>query len=135
MQQNTENQDHINENIRAIAGISAVLTGIMFIVYAALGRLSLPVLVGGAIGFAAGITNRVLLARAVRQALSIEEAQLASQQMRASYTSRMFLLAGAGVAAFLIPWADGIACLIALVFPRAAVRIVQFLENRRAKKQ
>ncbi|MBR1408933.1 MAG: hypothetical protein IJ573_08575 [Clostridia bacterium] len=134
MQQDQHPEDGIGESLKKITAISAVLFVLMLAVYAVLGRFSIAVLLGGLIGLAAALMNLVLLGRTVRDIAHTEDTVLAQNRMRASYTTRMMGMAAAAVAAFLVPQTDGIACLVALVIPKVAVMLVQYLDKWLGKR-
>ena len=132
MQQN-QAQDDINENLKRIAGISIALYAVMLIVYLFIGRLSPSVIIGGLFGICASMLSLLLLARDIRSIAQMDDTVLAQNRIRSSYTARTLATAGVAVAAFLLPFADGISCIIAMVFPRAGARIVQLTEARKKK--
>ena len=134
MQQDNHPEDGIGESLKKITGISAVLFVLMLAVYGFLGRLGTAVFLGGLIGLAAALMNLVLLARTVREIAHTEDTVLAQNRMRTSYTTRMMGMAGAAVIAFLVPFTDGIACLVALVIPKIAVMLVQYLDKWLGKR-
>ncbi|MBO5570434.1 MAG: hypothetical protein J6A79_16105 [Clostridia bacterium] len=123
-------QDDIQKNIRKIAVVSAVLLVVLWIVYAVIGRFSAAVLAGGLIGWAAANFNLVLLGQAVRRAMDMGDQTMASASLRSSYAGRMLMQVGAVALSYFLPWADSLACIIALVLPHAAIMLIQLAEKR-----
>ncbi len=126
--------DEISGNILKSGGISLLFYAVMLAVYAAIGQLTGKVALGGVIGLAAAMLNLVLLGNAVRDAMSAGDQTIASQKLRASYTGRMLLLVAATALAFALPQADALSCIIALLFPRFAIMLMQFFQKFRRKE-
>ena len=126
-------RDDINENLKKIAEISIALYAVMLIVYFYVGKLSSAVIIGGLFGVGASMISLLLLARDIRSVVQMNDTVLAQNRIRSSYTARTLATAGVAAAAFLLPFADGVACIIAMVFPRAGARLVQLLEARKKK--
>ena len=127
-------RDEIGGNIVRSGILSLFMYAAMLAVYAWLGKLNGKVVLGGVIGLAAAMLNLVLLGNAVRDAMSAGDQTLAAQKLRASYTGRMLLLVAATALAFLLPQADALACIIALLFPRFGIMLIQFF-GRFLKKE
>ncbi len=120
-----QQEDGITKNTRFIA-IGSVLLGIaMFVIYGFAGMLSVKVVIGGLMGISIAVGNFYLLGRTIRKTITFDDPDAAKQQMQLSYRMRMMMQLGVAVAAFLLPFADGIPCVIALVFPRITIFIMQ----------
>ncbi len=112
----------IRETLYILIGV-AVLTVVMFAVYAMLGRLNLPVILGGVVGAVLSVGNFFFMAVAATLAADKAEKQDISggtNLMRASYPVRILILGGA----LLLCGFSGYFDLIALVLPLAFVRPV-----------
>ena len=127
-------KDEIGGNIARSGILSLVMLAAMFAVYFALGKFSGKVVLGGIIGLLAAMLNLVLLGNAVRDAMAVQDQTLAAQKLRASYTGRMLLMIAATGLAFLIPQADALACILALLFPRFGIMLIQFIDRFLRKK-
>ena len=130
------------ETARVAAGVFA-LVAVMLIVYAVIGKFSVPVLLGGVytglltvVNFfimgltVQGVTNRA----AERQRTEQEMADLTIEmknRMKLSYNIRMialFALLVLGIAVFKF---DPLATILPVVFPTIVIRVLQILEARR----
>lgn len=100
---------------------------IMYIVYAALGRFSLDVLLGGLVGGLYAVLNFFMLGMTVQKAAQIqpENAELARMQMKSSYNTRMVGMLLVAVVAFALPFVDGLAAIIPMLFPRLTILVLQ----------
>ena len=125
--------DDIGITILRAGGISLALFVVMLAVYHAVGRFTTAVALGGLLGIAAALVNLQSLAGAVRAVTEIDDPLLAAQKMRASYTMRLFGLAAAGVAGFLLPFTDGVACIFGLLLPRFGILLQQWILRLRHK--
>ena len=109
----------------------------MLTVYAVVGMLRPQVAVGGLMGLTAGLLNLVLLGQAVRRALQSGDQTIAAASLRSSYAGRMVMQVGMVAAAYLLPFADAFSAILALVFPRIAIMLIQGKETlfrRKASK-
>lgn len=130
------------ETARVAAGVFA-LVAVMLIVYAVIGKFSVPVLLGGVytglltvVNFfimgltVQGVTNRA----AERQRTEQEMADLTIEmknRMKLSYNVRMialFALLVLGIAVFKF---DPLATILPVVFPTIVIRVLQIMEARR----
>ena len=133
----------ITQTVRLAMGI-AVLLVLMLIVYAILGRLTLPVFLGGLYASVLGVANFFLMGMRVqriteraaeKQRTEQEIAELSQQmknRMRLSYNARMialFALLALGIAVLHF---DALATIIAAAFPVVIIRILQVMEARKA---
>ena len=132
----------ITQTVRLAMGI-AVLLVLMLIVYAILGRLTLPVFLGGLYASVLGVANFFLMGMRVqriteraaeKQRTEQEIAELSQQmknRMRLSYNARMialFALLALGIAVLHF---DALATIIAAAFPVVIIRILQVVEARK----
>ena len=124
-------RDQIDRNIGDAGAVSIALFLVMLLVYRLLGRFDLSVVLGGLIGLAAAMLNLLLLRNAVRDAVLADDQTVAAAKMRSSYSARMLGLVAATAAAYLIPQADALACIIALLFPRIGIMLIGFAEKLR----
>ena len=116
--------DIIRETRRIAVG-TALCLGCMFAVSALIGRLTPAFVLGGLVGSAYAVLNFYLLGRGVQRALDSGDEQMARSSLRASYSMRMVGMLIVAVLAFVLPFVEGIACLIALVFPRITIFVLQ----------
>ena len=116
----------IRETKRIAAGVTMLFV-IMLIIYAVLGKLSPAVVLGGVLGSAYAVLNFFMLGMTVQKVAGIraENEELARMQMRTSYQSRMIGMVVVVVIAFAVPFIDGLACLIPMVFPRLTILALQ----------
>ena len=130
---------------RVALGVAA-LVAVMLIVYAVIGKLTLPVVLGAVYAGALGVLNFLVMGAVIqgitdtmaeRQRSEDEIAELTimmQRRMRLSYNVRMFALFGLlalGIAVFHF---DPIATIIAALIPSAVIRFLQFTEARRASQ-
>lgn len=145
------------ETLKVAAG-TAVLSVVMLLVFALLGRLDLPVVLGALLGAGASILNFFLMALSVQRAAEsmngveippepvdengdpdpdaapakpAPEVQRAKQRMQLSYTGRMILLIAVGILALSVPCFNPVAAALALLFPRLAIFILGFIQPKR----
>lgn len=116
----------LRETKRIAVGVFSMLA-IMLIVYAALGRFSLAVVLGGLIGALYAVLNFLLLGMTVQKVADMREEneELARMQMKSSYNMRMVIMILLIVVAFALPFVDGLACMIPMLFPRLTIFVLQ----------
>lgn len=118
-------QESIVKGTKRIAiGVACMLV-VMFVVYAIMGRMTLGVALGGLIGGAYGILNFFMLGMTIQKASRETDEMMARARIRSSYSMRMMGALIIGVIAFAIPFVDGLPCIIALLFPRITILIMQ----------
>ena len=118
-------QESIVKGTKRIAiGVSCMLVA-MFVIYAIMGRMTLGVALGGLIGGAYGIFNFFMLGMTIQKATRETDEMMARARIRSSYSMRMMGALIISVIAFAIPFVDGLPCIIALLFPRATILIMQ----------
>ncbi len=135
----------LTQTARVAAGVAA-LVALMLIVYAIIGRLSLPVVAGGVYSGLLGVANFFVMGLMVqsitermaekeRTEQEIADMSLQMQnRMTASYNLRMialFALLVLGIAVFKF---DPLATILPSVFPSIVIRILQIAEARKAPK-
>ena len=116
----------LRETRRIAVGVFSMLA-IMLVVYAALGRFSLAVVLGGLIGALYAVLNFLLLGMTVQKVADMREEneELARMQMKSSYNMRMVIMILLIVVAFALPFVDGLACMIPMLFPRLTIFVLQ----------
>lgn len=116
----------LRETKRIAVGVFSMLA-IMLVVYAALGRFSLAVVLGGLIGALYAVLNFLLLGMTVQKVADMREGneELARMQMKSSYNMRMVIMILLIVVAFALPFVDGLACMIPMLFPRLTILVLQ----------
>lgn len=130
------------ETARVAAGVFA-LVAVMLIVYAIVGKFSVPVLLGGiytglltVINFfimgltVQGVTNRAAERERTEQELQDLTIEM-KNRMKLSYNVRMialFALLVLGIAVFKF---DPLATILPVVFPTIVIRVLQIMEARR----
>ena len=116
----------LRETKRIAVGVFSMLA-IMLIVYAAMGCFSLAVVLGGLIGALYAVLNFLLLGMTVQKVADMREEneELARMQMKSSYNMRMVIMILLIVVAFALPFVDGLACMIPMLFPRLTIFVLQ----------
>lgn len=108
-----------------------VLTGLMLAVYAALGRWSMKVLLGGLLGAAAVLVNFAAMTFSLLRAEQAETPQKGQLASRGNYLLRSVILLAVLVGALASDLFDPVATLLPLCFMRLAL----FAGNFRRKKK
>ena len=126
------------------AGVAAMVLA-MLVVYAIIGRLKPPVVLGALYSGLLGVANFFVMGLMVqsiadrmaeKQRTEEEIAELSLQmknRMRLSYNLRMivlFILLALGIAAFKF---DALATILAALFPSVVIRLLQIAEAKKAK--
>lgn len=116
----------LRETRRIAVGVFSMLA-IMLVVYAVMGRFSLAVVLGGLIGSLYAVLNFLLLGMTVQKVAEMREGneELARMQMKSSYNMRMVIMILLIVVAFALPFVDGLACMIPMLFPRLTILVLQ----------
>lgn len=116
----------LRETRRIAVGVFSMLA-IMLVVYAVMGRFSLAVVLGGLIGSLYAVLNFLLLGMTVQKVAEMCEGneELARMQMKSSYNMRMVIMILLIVVAFALPFVDGLACMIPMLFPRLTILVLQ----------
>ena len=118
-------QQSIVKETKRIAVGTVIMLVVMLAVYAVLGKFTVGVLLGGLFGSAYAIFNFFLLGMTLQKAASMTDQQMAHMKVRSSYSTRMIGMLILAVVAFALPFVEGIPCLIALLFPRATIFVLQ----------
>lgn len=120
-------QKTVLRETKRIAIGEVVLLAIMWIVYALTGRFSLAVVLGSLIGGAYAVFNFFMLGMTVQKAAQVQpdNAEMARMQMKSSYNMRMVGMLAVAVLAFALPFVDGLAAVIPLLFPRLTILALQ----------
>lgn len=124
MQGEKPQQSIVKETKRIGVGTIIMLV-VMLAVYAVLGKFTVGVLLGGLLGSAYAIFNFFMLGMTLQKAASMTDQQMAHMKVRSSYSTRMIGMLILAVVAFALPFVEGIPCLIALLFPRATIFVLQ----------
>ena len=118
-------QQSIVKETKRIAVGTVIMLVVMLAVYAVLGKFTVGVLIGGLLGSAYAIFNFFMLGMTLQKAASMTDQQMAHMKVRSSYSTRMIGMLVLAVVAFALPFVEGIPCLIALLFPRATIFVLQ----------
>lgn len=118
-------QQSIVKETKRIAAGTVIMLVVMLAVYAVLGKFTVGVLLGGLLGSAYAIFNFFMLGMTLQKAASMTDQQMAHMKVRSSYSTRMIGMLILAVVAFALPFVEGIPCLIALLFPRATIFVLQ----------
>ena len=124
MQGEKPQQSIVKETKRIGVG-TVIMLVVMLAVYAVLGKFTVGVLLGGLLGSAYAIFNFFMLGTTLQKAASMTDQQMAHMKVRSSYSTRMIGMLILAVVAFALPFVEGIPCLIALLFPRATIFVLQ----------
>lgn len=124
MQGEKPQQSIVKETKRIGVG-TVIMLVVMLAVYAVLGKFTVGVLLGGLLGSAYAIFNFFMLGMTLQEAASMTDQQMAHMKVRSSYSTRMIGMLILAVVAFALPFVEGIPCLIALLFPRATIFVLQ----------
>ena len=124
MQGEKPQQSIVKETKRIGVG-TVIMLAVMLAVYAVLGKFTVGVLLGGLLGSAYAIFNFFMLGMTLQKAASMTDQQMAHMKVRSSYSTRMIGMLILAVVAFALPFVEGIPCLIALLFPRATIFVLQ----------
>ena len=124
MQGEKPQQSIVKETKRIGVG-TVIMLVVMLAVYAVLGKFTVGVLLGGLLGSAYAIFNFFMLGMTLQKAASMTDQQMAHMKVRSSYSTRMIGMLILAVVAFALPFVEGIPCLIALLFPRATLFVLQ----------
>lgn len=118
-------QQSIVKETKRIAVGTVIMLVVMLAVYAVLGKFTVGVLLGGLLGSVYAIFNFFMLGMTLQKAASMTDQQMAHMKVRSSYSTRMIGMLILAVVAFALPFVEGIPCLIALLFPRATIFVLQ----------
>ena len=118
-------QQSIVKETKRIGVGTVIMLVVMLAVYAVLGKFTVGVLLGGLLGSAFAIFNFLMLGMTLQKAASMTDQQMAHMKVRSSYSTRMIGMLILAVVAFALPFVEGIPCLIALLFPRATIFVLQ----------
>lgn len=126
----TRPQESIIREVKRIAVGECVFLAVMLAVYAVIGRFSLAVVLGGALGAAYAVLNFYMLGVTVQRVADMadsgeQDEKIAKARMKSSYTTRMVLMVGVVIVAFVLPFVDVLACIIPMLFPRLTILALQ----------
>ena len=85
---------------------------------------------GGALGAAYAVLNFYMLGVTVQRVADMadsgeQDEKIAKARMKSSYTTRMVLMVGVVIVAFVLPFVDVLACIIPMLFPRLTILALQ----------
>ena len=122
----------------------AIMAAVMLAVYAIIGRLTGPVVLGALYASVLGVANFFVMGMMVqgvtdrmaeRERTEAEIADLTiqmSNRMKLSYNMRMMALFGLLVLGIAVFHFDALATIIAALFPSVVIRVLQVIEARKA---
>lgn len=128
------------KEIRRIAAGSALLTAVMWVVFAALGvagfgGLTGRVILSSLVGDAVAVGNFAALCLMVQKAAAVAEDKNRSKAIvQLSYNLRLAVQAGWVVLAFVLPCFHVIAGAVPLLFPRAVIYYLQLTGQYQAEQ-
>ncbi|MBQ6432195.1 MAG: ATP synthase subunit I [Oscillospiraceae bacterium] len=131
--------EHQNKAIEALRSmlpillITMAMTGVMIGVYALIGKLTVKVLFGAALGTAAAILNFAVMTFSVVKAEKAESPERGALQVRLNYVIRMIVLAAALIVALKTNVFDPVATVLPLCFIRIAIFISEIFRQKEAK--
>lgn len=131
----TESRKLVLKETAIIAIGEAVCAALMCIVYALLGKISLPVLLGAVVGAVLAIGNFFFLAVAATLAADRAEAQDVEggkKLMKGSYPIRLLVLAVLLVLCAKSGYFDVLALVLPLVFVRPVLTVAEFFRKKGA---
>ena len=129
--------EHQNKAVAALRSmlpillIAAAMTGIMIGVYAIIGRLTVNVLLGAALGTAAALLNFTVMTFSVVKAESAETPERGALQVRLNYIIRMIVLAAVLIVALKTKIFDPVATVLPLCFTRIAIFISELFRKKK----
>lgn len=112
------------ETIRIAIGVT-VLTILMHIVYLIIGKWSMAVLYGSLLGAGYAVINFLIMGITVQKMAANPDAKKAKLQFQFSYSVRQFAMFAVAGIALLVPFIDGIATIIPLLFPKFVILFMQ----------
>lgn len=147
-------QPAVKQETLKIAVGTAILSALMLIVFALIGKFDYTVFWGTLLGAAFAVGNFFVLGLSVQKAaaqmhgVQAEEseqmeaddadkhplspqAQAARKKMQISYTGRMLLMVGIAVLALTLPCFNAVAAMIAMFFPRVLIFIQGIAMNHK----
>lgn len=111
--------------IKRVGICTAVLTAVMLVVFAIIGKFNTAVLYGALLGFLINYFNFIIMSISVEKSLSKSKAG-ATSAMGISYFFRLAIIAVAVYFAIKSPHINYVAAVIPLIFTRLSVYILNF---------
>ena len=137
-------QEAVVKETGHIAIGTLILTAVMLIVFAVIGRFNLNVLLGGLYGSVLAVANFFFLGLTVQriaesaqtgsEEVDPDAVKLAKLKMRQSYMLRMLLGAGLLIVALAVLKLNWIACVCPLIFPRITISAMDVFKRVRSVK-
>ena len=130
--------EHQNKAIEALRSmlpillITLAMTGAMIGVYALLGKLTVKVLLGAALGTAAALLNFAVMTFSVVKAENAESPERGALQVRLNYVIRMVVLAAVLIVALKTNVFDPVATVLPLCFIRIAIFLSEIFRKKEA---
>lgn len=116
-----------------VALCKAACVAVMLLVYAVIGRFSLPVLWGGLLGGVLAALDFLFLSiavtRAADRAEATGEAAKAKLSIQSSSAARLLLMALILIGALKLELCDPIAAVLPLLFPRPCIMLFEFFRK------
>lgn len=123
----------VREVSRMAVGI-LILSAVMVIAFALLGYFDITVVFGALLGAAACVLNYFFLALSIQKVVDKKESS-AKGSMGASYALRMVFIAAVVVTGIKSSYFNYVAVIIPFLFPRIVIMVINFIDNRKGKKE
>ena len=118
-------QQAVKRETAHIALGTAAFTAVENACFALAGRWDAAVLAGSVLGAAIAVGNFFVLALTVQAAAATGDEKRSKLKVQFSYSLRMLVILLALVAGFALPWFNGVAMVIPLLFPRLTIFLMQ----------
>lgn len=119
------------KNLIKIAVGSAVLSGIVVLVFVIIGKFDYTVLIGALTGFVLSVGNFYFMSVGIIKALETGDENTAKAKMRTSYIIRTVIMLGIMAASFFIPFMNPIPVLLSVFYPRITIFVCDLFEKRK----
>ncbi len=127
------NRSEIWKTVLPVVAFEAALTGIMLIVYAAIGKWSAMVLWGALLGAAAVTANFGVMILTLLKAEKADNTAKGELLVRGTYLLRMLILLAVIIAAVKTGCFDIVAVILPMCFMRAALYLSQLVLRKKEK--
>lgn len=112
------------KHFKKVSMVNLALTAVENVVFLLLKKWDIAVLLGSLWGFAMTCIFFYLICISVPRALASEDPEVAQKYMRVTYIERMLILLVGVVLAFKLPFINGVAALIPLLFTRLSITLL-----------
>ena len=119
--------------VRFVAVGTAFFSALLQLVYLAIGRWTVAVLLGTLLSAVAGIANFLLLGITVQSALAIGDPDGAKARLKLSQITRMFGMLAVLAVGVLLPCFSTVAVIVSVFFPRMTLIVRQAVLAKRNK--